>query len=394
MAVQTFNPTDLSQSSANWAVAQRIVGPFAPHAQVTPNLTLALDPGYLLSGTTLTEVNAQNVGPFASPTSGFRIDRVVIDRVTGVASIVVGSAGSATPPAIPTGKLPVARILLHADTLEITNALVYDERALSDLSPALPDAAQIPNLSEFIRDTVASFLVAGTGVTLTHDDPGNTLTISTVPADPYWRSTMLLLQPQAGDTLALDRTGLRTLALNGNAAITSGGLWAGYDAVTLDGSGDYVSAPDSADWNMGSGAFTIEWVGRLDTMSGTQPVLGQWTVGNLPNSAFQIFTTGSTLFFDFVSGTTRTRITSSTALSAGATLYIAVTRLATGDLTLYLNAAPVSTGTASGAMNDSTAPLMIGYDGQSSMAGLTYAARITKGIARTITALSAPFPIG
>jgi hypothetical protein len=135
MAVQTFNPTDLSQSATNWAVAQRIVGPFAPHAQVTPNLTLALDPGFLLSGTTLTEVNAQNVGPFAPPSSGFRIDRVVIDRSTGAASIVTGAANSLTPPAIPTGKLPIARVMLQATTDAITNAVIVDERALFDLTP-------------------------------------------------------------------------------------------------------------------------------------------------------------------------------------------------------------------------------------------------------------------
>lgn len=135
MAAQTFNPTDLSQSATNWAVAQRIVGPFAPHAQVTPNLTLALDPGFLLSGTTLTEVNAQNVGPFAPPSSGLRIDRVVIDRSTGAASIVTGAANSLTPPTIPTGKLPVARVMLQATTDAITNTVIVDERALSDLTP-------------------------------------------------------------------------------------------------------------------------------------------------------------------------------------------------------------------------------------------------------------------
>ncbi|MDQ2105360.1 hypothetical protein [Azospirillum isscasi] len=61
MPVQTFNPTDLSRSATNWAVAQRIVGPFAPHAQVSPDLTIALDPGHLLNGTTLTWFTATRV---------------------------------------------------------------------------------------------------------------------------------------------------------------------------------------------------------------------------------------------------------------------------------------------------------------------------------------------
>jgi len=132
MTVQAFNPSDLSQSAANWAVSQRIVGNFAPHAQLVPNLTLALDPGNLLNGTTLTEVNAQSVGPFAPPTSGFRIDRVVVDRNTGAAAIVPGTANSLTPPAIPVGKLPVARVMLLPTTDAIGNDLIVDERALVD----------------------------------------------------------------------------------------------------------------------------------------------------------------------------------------------------------------------------------------------------------------------
>ncbi|WP_372396692.1 hypothetical protein ABMY26_21510 [Azospirillum sp. HJ39] len=136
MTVQTFNPTDLPQSATNWAVAQRIVGAFAPHAQVRPNLTLALDPGNLLNGTTLTEVNAQPVGPFTPPASGFRIDRVVIDRGTGAGAIVTGIANSLTPPAIPAGTLPVARVMLLPTTDAIGNDLIVDERALVDLTPS------------------------------------------------------------------------------------------------------------------------------------------------------------------------------------------------------------------------------------------------------------------
>lgn len=132
MSVQAFNPTDLSQSATNWAVAQRIVGPFAPHAQISPDMTIQLDPGHLLNGTTLTEVTAQIVGPFTAPTSGFRIDRVVVDRSTGAASIVAGTANSLTPPAIPAGSLPVARVFLENTSPAVDNGMIVDERALAD----------------------------------------------------------------------------------------------------------------------------------------------------------------------------------------------------------------------------------------------------------------------
>lgn len=40
--------------------------------------------------------------------------------------------------------------------------------------------ADIVGLTEFIQDTVAALLVAGTGIELDYDDPGGQLTISTV----------------------------------------------------------------------------------------------------------------------------------------------------------------------------------------------------------------------
>ena len=69
MAVQLYNP---NESDSNWGVAQRVVDQFAPHTQTLPNLTVQLDAGFLLNGTTLTEVNPQTVGPFA-PSTSFRV---------------------------------------------------------------------------------------------------------------------------------------------------------------------------------------------------------------------------------------------------------------------------------------------------------------------------------
>jgi hypothetical protein len=114
-------------------VAQRFVDQFAPHAQFLPDLTIQLDAGHLLNGTTLTEVAPQTVGPF-STTASVRVDRVVVDRSTGVASIVSGSNGSFTPGAIPGGKLPIARVNLTSTTAEITDDIIVDERALVDLT--------------------------------------------------------------------------------------------------------------------------------------------------------------------------------------------------------------------------------------------------------------------
>src|SRR5690348_9602357 len=122
---------------ADWAVAARLVDNFAPHAQATPNMTVALDAGHLFNGTTLTEVAAQNTGMIAAPVANPRIDRVVIDRVSGAVSVVTGTeAASPSPPAIPAGKAPVAQVLLQTSSTVIANSMLTDERDLGALGLA------------------------------------------------------------------------------------------------------------------------------------------------------------------------------------------------------------------------------------------------------------------
>jgi hypothetical protein len=81
--------------------------------------------------------NLQTVGPFTAPAAGNRVDRIVIDRATGIAAIVAGTAGSLTPPAIPAQTLPVARVLLRSDTVAIAIDQLFDERVTTDQAPTL-----------------------------------------------------------------------------------------------------------------------------------------------------------------------------------------------------------------------------------------------------------------
>ena len=122
---------------ADWAVATRLIDNFAPHAQATPNMTVALDAGHLFNGASLTEVAAQSTGTITAPVSNPRIDRVVIDRVSGVVSVVTGAeAASPSPPAIPAGKAPVAQVLLQTTSTAIANSMLTDERDLGSLGLA------------------------------------------------------------------------------------------------------------------------------------------------------------------------------------------------------------------------------------------------------------------
>ncbi len=84
----------------------------------------------------------QVTGTISAPVTSPRIDRVVCDQTTGVISVVTG-VESSTPsaPAIPSGKYPLAQILLQTTTTSITNSIITDER---DFTPAPQTASTIP----------------------------------------------------------------------------------------------------------------------------------------------------------------------------------------------------------------------------------------------------------
>lgn len=132
----------------NAAVAMERLGVvFKAEAQSMPNMTIRVLAGALLVNGALLEVPAQSTGTIAAPVTNPRIDRVVIDAVTGAVSVVTG-AENASPvvPAIPSGKLPIARVTLSPSTVSIGNSLLFDERlavggsssaAASSIDPAL-----------------------------------------------------------------------------------------------------------------------------------------------------------------------------------------------------------------------------------------------------------------
>jgi len=131
------------------AVFTRLGVAFAAHEQNSgspaPDLTVRVDAGGLMIGTTLTEVAAQTVSGFTIPSAGqHRIDRVVLDLASGTARRIAGTAvtgsPSATAPSIPGNMMPICRVLITSGDTAITNAMITDERAL--WTPQVPKAIQ------------------------------------------------------------------------------------------------------------------------------------------------------------------------------------------------------------------------------------------------------------
>ena len=143
MSVATFiQPNSAAQSASSYpavldaavSVLSRVGDIFAPHQQNIADMTVAVDPGHLMAGQTLVEQAAQSTGTITAPSANPRIDRIVIDNISGAVSVVTGTeAASPTPPAIPSGKSPIAQILLQTSSTAITNAMITDERDFSNM---------------------------------------------------------------------------------------------------------------------------------------------------------------------------------------------------------------------------------------------------------------------
>lgn len=138
MSTNKFNQPDFTdQDSATYkanidgafAILSRIAKNFQVRAQDVPGMSVYVEPGSVLNGTTLIEKVFQESDPISAPTTNPRIDRVVLNSTTGDISVVTGSE-AATPiaPAIPSGDVPLAQIALYVGQISITNEDITDER--------------------------------------------------------------------------------------------------------------------------------------------------------------------------------------------------------------------------------------------------------------------------
>ncbi len=138
MSVSTFGAINFNQPNTgspfptlngDLSILARLAAAFAPHETMPPSMRIAVDAGALFAAGALVEIPAQISSEIAPPTANARIDRVVIDSLSGALSIVTGvEASNPVPPAIPASHAPVARIRLDVGTTAIVNALMADER--------------------------------------------------------------------------------------------------------------------------------------------------------------------------------------------------------------------------------------------------------------------------
>jgi len=170
-------------------------------------------------------------------------------------------------------------------------------------------------------------------------------------------------------------------------------------SMKFDGTGDWLTMPLTPATTITSGNFTVEfWLNPTTVSTSLQAVVGtregdgstdiNWGIGLITNQlSFQAYNTSNALI-----GT----ITHQTTLSAGTWYYCALTRNGS-TFTVYINSvASTSTATSSSTIQQNGTTLRVGRFGAASiysaLNGYVQDLRITRGVARTITTPTAPFP--
>jgi len=177
----------------------------------------------------------------------------------------------------------------------------------------------------------------------------------------------------------------KTVTPNGNAQLSNVQSKFGGGAGYFDGTGDYLSLADSADWDFGSGDFTVDFWLRFNTVAPAEFVGQIDSIGN--NTSWLLFYDqgdGNRLRFMYSSnGATLISLNCSWTPSANTWYHIAAVRSGT-TLKVYVNGTQVgSTGDVTGVtIYNSTLPLRVGFGESYYLNGYLDEIRISKGVAR------------
>jgi len=195
--------------------------------------------------------------------------------------------------------------------------------------------------------------------------------------------TKLLLHcdgTNASTTFTDSSSAAHTMTANGNAQVSTAQSKFGGASLLCDGSGDYVSSPNSTDWNLGgagAGDFTIDFWIRFNSVAAAYGLVATGNFGG----------TGWTFYFVNTSGGQLRLYNGSESVIAWAAstniwYHVALVR-SSSTITCYIGGTSIGTFTDLDMNNDSGA-LRVGDGGDSgsSFNGWMDEVRISKGIAR------------
>ena len=156
-----------------------------------------------------------------------------------------------------------------------------------------------------------------------------------------------------------------TITANGDVTNTRAVRKIGESSIKFDGTGDYLTIPNSSDWDMGTGDFTIECWARFDAVGDIDTIIER-DFGSNARAFYLAKQADNTILASTGSGSGWvSSITSSSTVAADTWYHIAYVRDGT-DFELFIDGASVGTDTDAATMYDSAEQVMIGMHRESS----------------------------
>lgn len=189
-----------------------------------------------------------------------------------------------------------------------------------------------------------------------------------------------------GTTFTDSSTSAHTVTANGQTNTEIGQSMFGSASGQFDGTDDYLSIPDSADWNFGNGDFTIDfWVYSINSSG---QIIGQ-SLDSLTNWYIRI--NSNTIEFGYIlANVSKALYVTTSSISTNTWTHIEVSRSGT-DILIFINGfkqiLTVTTAISTTSMPDLSDPLVIGCRVFSTTKDRDYNGyidelRVSKGICR------------
>jgi len=220
--------------------------------------------------------------------------------------------------------------------------------------------------------------------------------------DDSYTKALLHFNGADAATTFIDEKGNAWTAV-GNAQLDTAEKYFGVSSYLSDGAGDYITTPDTADWNFGSGAFTIDCWAYLNEAMGTSRCfagLGGGVDGWLATGHEWVFFiySDSKLYFQYKKTSMQSVASTSTIDVDAGWHHFAVVR--SGDVVaLYVDGVSVKSTAMTGAIDHITGGTPIMIVGASAAVTMSWKGwidefRISKGIARWTAAFNTALPFG
>jgi len=222
----------------------------------------------------------------------------------------------------------------------------------------------------------------------------------------YWKlnqsedtNTKLLLHFNGANnsTSTLETSTGKSISFAGNSKISTTESAFGYSSLYLDGTGDYLTTPDSTDWDLGTGDFTIDFWARFDDVTRSSTFIAQsqdnnnrWQISYIASP------TNSILYVDLIVGGSGPLLVSKNwSPSNNVWYHIAFTRSG-NDFRFFVDGTQVGTTTTSSAsFSTFSSVLYIGTNWLSGSPltphkGYLDEVRFVKGVAKYTTNFTKP----